>query len=197
MKRVVTMMNQQSMQKNKFSTRQLTFIGLMAAIVFVSNYIQFKIPIGIGGDMTRIHVANAFCLLGGIVLGPVAGGLSAGIGSALFDILDPVFITSAPFTFVFKFLMAFVAGLVAGKRRLNTTECRNLIAASAGQMLYIALYIGKKFITYYFFHREPIDVVLATCTTSLISSLVNAVISVLLVVLLVPAFSKILKSMHA
>ena len=44
-------------------------------------------------------------------------GLAAGIGSALYDVLDPVYITSAPFTFVFKFLMAWVAGAAAGKDR--------------------------------------------------------------------------------
>lgn len=95
---------QNTKNSNKYSTRQIAFIGVMAAIVFVSNYIQIKIPVGVN-DMTRIHVANAFCLLAGIVLGPVQGGLAAGIGSALYDVLDPVYITSAPFTFVFKFLM--------------------------------------------------------------------------------------------
>ena len=28
---------------NRYSTRQIAFIGVMAAIVFVSNYIQIKI----------------------------------------------------------------------------------------------------------------------------------------------------------
>lgn len=182
--------------KKAFSTRQIAFIGVMAAIVFVSNYIQFKIPIGIGTDMTRIHVANAFCLLGGIVLGPLAGGLSAGIGSALYDVLDPVYITSAPFTFVFKFLMAYTAGLIAGKDHLNVKNGRALASAAVGQTVYIVLYIGKKFITYYFLHKEPLNVALANCGTSLLASLTNAIISVVLVGLLTPVFCKIVKSIR-
>ena len=188
-------MNNQNTQK-KFSTRDVAFIGVMAAIVFVSNYISFTIPLGVGGDITRIHVANAFCLLGGIVLGPVAGGLSAGIGSMLYDFTIPQFISGSPFTFAFKFLMAFVAGHVIGNQRLVAKPSRNLLAAILGQLTYIVLYIGKKFISYYFLQHEPLNVTLAACGTSLGSSLINAVISVIIVSLLAPVFCKIMKSMH-
>lgn len=179
---------------NKYSTRQIAFIGVMAAIVFVSNYIQIKIPIGVN-DVTRIHVANAFCLLAGIVLGPVQGGLAAGIGSALYDVLDPVYITSAPFTFAFKFLMAFVAGKVAGKDNLNIKNGRALLAAFLGQLTYIVLYISKKFIVY-LIQGEPVNVAIGLCITSLTASLLNAVISVVVVGLLAPVFCKIIKSVR-
>ena len=178
-----------------FSTRQVAFVGVMAAIIFISNYIQIKIPIGFN-DATRIHVANAFCLLSGIVLGPVQGGLAAGIGSALYDVLDPVFITSAPFTFVFKFLMAFAAGFIAGKDNLNIKKSRALLAAFVGQALYIVLYIGKKFITYVFFHKEPINVAIGLCVSSFTASLLNAVLSVIVVALLAPSFCRIIKGLH-
>ena len=186
---------QNTKNSNKYSTRQIAFIGVMAAIVFVSNYIQIKIPVGVN-DMTRIHVANAFCLLAGIVLGPVQGGLAAGIGSALYDVLDPVYITSAPFTFVFKFLMAWVAGAVAGEDHLNIKNARALMAAFLGQATYIVLYIGKKFITYVFFHGEPVNVAIGLCISSITASLLNAVISVIVVGLLAPVFCKIVKSVH-
>lgn len=179
---------------NKYSTRQIAFIGVMAAIVFVSNYIQIKIPIGVN-DVTRIHVANAFCLLAGIVLGPIQGGLAAGIGSALYDVLDPVYITSAPFTFAFKFLMAFIAGKVAGEDNLNIKNGRALLAAFLGQLTYIVLYIGKKFIVY-MIQGEPVSVAIGLCITSLTTSLLNAVISVVVVGLLAPVFCKIIKSVR-
>lgn len=178
--------------KKAFSTRQIAFIGVMAAIVFVSNYIQIKIPIGVN-DVTRIHIANAFCLLAGIALGPVHGGLAAGIGSALYDVLDPVYITSAPFTFAFKFLMAFVAGKVAGKDNLNIKTGRSFVAALLGQLTYIVLYIGKKFIVY-MIQGEPVNVAVGLCITSLTASLTNAVISVIIVGLLAPVFCKIVKT---
>lgn len=180
---------------NRYSTRQIAFIGVMAAIVFVSNYIQIMIPVGIG-DMTRIHVANAFCLLAGIALGPVPGGLAAGIGSALYDVLNPAFISSAPFTFVFKFLMAWVAGTAAGKDRLNVKNGRALVAAFLGQATYIVLHIGKEFITYVFFHGEPVNVAIGLCVSSFMTSLLNAVISVVVVGLLAPVFCKIIKTIR-
>jgi uncharacterized membrane protein len=179
---------------NRYSTRQIAFIGVMAAIVFVSNYIQIKIPVGIN-DVTRIHVANAFCLLAGIALGPVQGGLAAGIGSALYDVLDPVYITSAPFTFVFKFLMAWVAGAAAGKDRLNVKTGRALVAAFLGQATYIVLHIGKKFIVY-LIQGEPINVAIGLCVSSFMTSLLNAVISVVVVGLLAPVFCKIIKTIR-
>lgn len=185
---------QNTKNSNKYSTRQIAFIGVMAAIVFVSNYIQIKIPVGVN-DVTRIHVANAFCLLAGIVLGPVQGGLAAGIGSALYDVLDPVYITSAPFTFAFKFLMAWVAGKVAGKDHLNIKNARALLAAFLGQTTYIVLYIGKKFITY-LIQGEPVNVAIGLCISSLAASLLNAVISVVVVGLLAPVFCKIMKSIR-
>lgn len=185
---------QNTKNSNKYSTRQIAFIGVMAAIVFVSNYIQIKIPVGVN-DVTRIHVANAFCLLAGIVLGPVQGGLAAGIGSALYDVLDPMFITSAPFTFAFKFLMAWVAGAVAGKDRQNIKNGRALLAAFLGQATYIVLYISKKFIVY-MIQGEPVNVAIGLCISSFTASLLNAVISIVVVGLLAPVFCKIVKEVQ-
>ena len=58
------------------STRRLTLVGVMAAFCFLSNYLS--IPIG---DVSRIHFGNVFCVLSGLLLGPVAGGLCGGIGA--------------------------------------------------------------------------------------------------------------------
>jgi len=148
----------QNTQNRRFTTRQLAFIGVMAAIVFVSNYIQIKIPVGVN-DVTRIHVANAFCLLAGIAMGPVHGGLAAGIGSALYDVLDPVYITSAPFTFAFKFLMAYVAGKVAGKNHLDIKMPRALTAACLAlcfiTQLSLSFFHAKARKLSYVFSRAP------------------------------------------
>ena len=176
---------------HKFTTREVAFIGMMSAIVFVSNYISFTIPLAIGGDITRVHVANAFCLLAGLSLGPVAGGLSAGIGSMMYDFTIPQFIAGSPFTFAFKFLMAYTAGCVVGKSKDKIAPARIITAGVLGQLCYIVLYIGKKFITYHFLHGEPLNVTLAACGTSLLTSLVNAVIAVTVACLLAPVFRKV------
>ena len=97
--------------ENKLTIKKITLIGVMAALVFVASQIQIRIPLG--GSETRIHIGNGFCLLCGLILGPVTGGLAAGFGSALFDLFNPVYLPSAPFTFAFKFLMAFICGKIA------------------------------------------------------------------------------------
>lgn len=99
------------MENSSKSVYRVAAVGVFAALVFVSNMVSIPIPVAIG-DVSRIHLGNIFCLLSGFVLGPVGGGLAAGIGSALYDVTNPAYIASAPFTFVFKFLLAAVCGWV-------------------------------------------------------------------------------------
>ena len=125
--------------ENKMIYR-VTLTAVFAALVFVSSMISVPIPVAIG-DVTRIHLGNIFCLLSGFVLGPVGGGLAAGLGSALYDMTNPAYIASAPFTFVFKFLLAAVCGWAAyarGSRAENHGQ--NILAAIAGSATYMVLY---------------------------------------------------------
>lgn len=57
---------------------KISAVGIFAALVFVSNYLSVPVPVAIG-DVSRIHLGNIFCLLSGFVLGPIGGGLAAGI----------------------------------------------------------------------------------------------------------------------
>lgn len=113
-------------------------VGLMAALVYVGNYLQIKIPNGV--LVTRIHLGNSMCLLAGLLFGGLSGGLSSGIGAALFDLFDPVYITSAPYTFFSKFAMGFTAGKL---RKKADDKAVVIISAAVGQLVYIILYLGK------------------------------------------------------
>ena len=72
--------------KRKSSIYKIVTVGLLGALVFVSNYLSFPIPVPVG-DISRIHLGNVFCLLSGFVMGPVYGGLASGIGAALYDLI--------------------------------------------------------------------------------------------------------------
>ena len=95
------------------------------------------------GDISRIHLGNAFCLLAGFVMGPIGGGLASGIGAMLYDLTNPAYIASAPFTFVFKFLLAAVCGLIAHKGKITgnmleedftITVPRSIVAGICGSL---------------------------------------------------------------
>lgn len=88
-------------------TLRLVFAALMAAMSCVATMI-IQVPSPTGG---YIHLGDGFVLLSGILLGPIYGGLAAGIGSMLADILSG-YIAWAPATLVIKALAAVVGSLI-------------------------------------------------------------------------------------
>ena len=159
----------------KLNIRQVAFVGIMAALVYVTSaYLQINIPTAIGS--TRLHMGNVMCLLSGLLLGPFHGGLAAGIGSVFFDLTNPLYIASAPFTFAFKFIMAWLCGIIAhkcGKEMLWKT----ILAAVAGAVTYVILYLGKSLIEDYFVLGLPLEAVVLTVTQKGLVSTVNGMIA--------------------
>ena len=97
------------------AVQKIAMTGLMAALSYVVfTFLQIKIPLP-GGDATSIHLGNAVCVLGALILGGFYGGLGGAIGMTIGDLLDPVYITSAPKTFVLKFCIGLIAGFIAHK----------------------------------------------------------------------------------
>ena len=163
-------MSSLSSSKKKFTIYQLAFTALMAALVFVSTQFNIKIPLGMG--------------------------VTSMIGSFFFDLLDPVFITSAPFTLVFKFIMAFVCGKIAysGGHTADSHK-RNLIASIAGLLAYIVLHLGKTFIANALLGSAFLPN-LTTVGYSALPSIINAVIATIVAVPLAAALRLALKKAH-
>ena len=87
--------------KNK-KAFQIASTGLMAALSYVVfTFLQIKITLP-GGDATSIHLGNAVCVLGALLLGGLYGGLGGAIGMTIGDLLDPVYVVYAPKTFILK-----------------------------------------------------------------------------------------------
>ena len=180
-------------EKKRWSVATLCVIGLMAALCFVSNYIQIPIPTPMGN--TRVHFGNVFCLLSGYLLGGLGGGLAAGLGNFLYDLTDPRFIASAPFTFLFKFMMAYVCAVLAHSfgghaRRVG----QNIVAGAAGALTYVALYLGKNFVEYRFLQGMELEAVLVDMATKAPVSLFNALVAVAVAVPLTVVLQKALKA---
>ncbi|MBO5093372.1 MAG: ECF transporter S component [Lachnospiraceae bacterium] len=100
--------------KNK-KAFQIASTGLMAALSYVVfTFLQIKITLP-GGDATSIHLGNAVCVLGALILGGVYGGLGGAIGMTIGDLFDPVYVIYAPKTLILKFCIGMITGIVAHK----------------------------------------------------------------------------------
>jgi uncharacterized membrane protein len=169
-------------KKSKFSAQTMAAIGVMAALVFITTrYLQIPMPVTIRGK-TRIHLGNSMCILAGLLFGGLPGGLAAGIGSAIVDLMDPLWAPEFYITFINKFMMGLVAGLVsrAGKKR---STGKNILAAALGEITYIILYLTKTFIKLKLLGQEN-RVIWPMLLTRLGGSLVNGALAVVISVLL-------------
>lgn len=94
------------------NVRTLTMAAMFAALCYVGfAYFQIKIPVG--DSATSFHLGNVFCVLAALCIGGMWGGLAGAIGMTIGDLFDPVYITSAPKTFVLKLCIGLIAGLLA------------------------------------------------------------------------------------
>lgn len=157
---------------------KIVTVGLMAALVFVGNYLSFPIPNGI--LVTRIHLGNSMCLLAGLLFCGSTGGLASGIGAAVYDLMNPAYVLSAPYTFLSKFAMGFVAGKLnrhnkEGKIPLSTT----ITAAVFGQLTYIVLYLIKSFFTVLIIGGTT-EAAWTAVGTNAITSVINAALAVII-----------------
>jgi uncharacterized membrane protein len=102
-----------SMNQTNKTIHKVSLTGLFAAMSYVVfTFLQFKITLP-GGDATSIHLGNAVCVLGALLLGGLYGGLGGAIGMTIGDLFDPVYIIYAPKTFVLKLCIGLITGLVA------------------------------------------------------------------------------------
>ena len=133
------------MKNRRMSAVSLAVLGMMTALVFVSNYLRIILPIAIGGK-TSFTLANIMCCLSGLLLGP-AGGLASGLGSALYDLTNPLFAAECWITFLTKGIMGLAAGWVlrSAAHREAPRYPRCLAGAVCGCIAYYVLYFFKCF----------------------------------------------------
>lgn len=178
------------MNKNRISIYRIASIGVLSAMVFAANF--FSIPIG---DISRIHFGNVFCVLSGLLLGPLSGGLCAGFGGFFYDLFNPLYAAEAPVTFILKFVLGFVAGAISHPKSGATAgPLRNCLAAVCGSLSYVAVYLLKNFIYEYCLLRNPVETVTAKLAIKAVSSLTNGFIAVAVAIILLPVFLKAMKT---
>ena len=187
------------MEQRNQTVMKLAQTALLAALCYVSfTFLQIKIPMP-GGDATSIHIGNAFCVLGALLLGGWYGGLAGAVGMTIADIMDPIYIVGAPKTFVLKLCIGLIVGLVAHKvARINESSDKkyvvkwSIIASVAGLGFNVVAdpLVGYFYKQYILGQPQQMAEVLAKWSTA--TTFVNAVISTILVAFLYNAVRPIL-----
>lgn len=182
---------------------KLAETALLAALCYVAfTFLQIKIPVP-GGDATSLHIGNAFCVLGALLLGGWYGGIAGAVGMTIADIMDPVYITVAPKTFVLKLCIGLITGLVAHKiAKINESTDRkyvfkwSVIASIAG----LAFNVVADPVVGYFYKQyilgQPQKLAEALAKMSAVATLINAIVSVILVVIIYNALRPALIKSH-
>lgn len=168
---------------------KVALTALMTALCYVS-FTFLKIPVPtFGGDYVALHVGNAFCVLAALLLGGGYGGLAGALGMTIADLLDPVYITSAPKTFLLKFCIGLIAGFIAHKVAKITADhdskyvfCWTLIAAvvSLGFNVIMDPIVGYFYKNYILGVRSDAAKIMATWAAGV--TLINAVAGTIVVV---------------
>lgn len=124
----------------------MALTGLFAALSYVVfTFLQIKITLP-GGDATSIHLGNAVCVLGALIMGGLYGGLGGAIGMTIGDLFDPVYVVYAPKTFILKLCIGLITGLVAHRiGKINETGdkkriFRFVVAASVCGLLFNVIF---------------------------------------------------------
>ncbi|WRS26427.1 ECF transporter S component [Oscillospiraceae bacterium MB08-C2-2] len=179
------------MKNNRFDLYDIVLVGVMAAICFATTvFLKITIPTPAGPVMLKL--GNVFCLLAGLLFGGLRGGLAAGIGSALYDLTDPLFVADTPLTFIRFFLMAFLCGVIAqwGNRNKKGFAV-NILAATVGSAFSLAFYWVKN-ITELVLAGSVFSAAVTAATVKLVVSGINAVAAVIIAVAIAPACKKAL-----
>lgn len=156
--------------KRTWTTEKIVYTAALAALVCAVTFFRFPL---LG---SKIHFANAMCLLSGLLMGPLAGGLAAGLGSTLYDALFGGYdLLNCAVTFVTKFLMAWFCARIAFSGGAEADRHgRNIAACVAGALSYVAMYMLKTFVFQIFVYGYPLETAVVTMGSKLPASLLNA-----------------------
>ena len=179
---------------------KLVLTALRAALCYVA-FTFLKIPIPTpGGDTTALHIGNAFCVLAALLLGGGYGGVAGSLGMTIADLLDPVYITSAPKTFILKLCIGLIAGFVAHKIAHITEDHDSryimkwsLIASVAGLGFNVVMdpIVGYFYKNYILGVESSAAKIMATWAAG--ATLVNAIVGTIVVVVVYMAVRPVLK----
>ena len=183
-------------KKQRISTRKIVFVALMAALTVAGSALRITLPIDIAGT-TSFHLGNIMCALSGLLLGPWLGGLASGLGSAIYDMTNPLYISECWITFLTKGAYGLAVGLVVWKAKDKWGYGKATIATVTGALTYAVLYLAKS----YFYNGLLLKgltpaAALTTIVAKLPATTFNTVVAIVFAPILAVAIRKALERNH-
>lgn len=164
------------------NTKKLVISALLCTLTTIATMI-IKVPTPTQG---YIHIGDGLVLLCGIILGPVTGGLAAGIGSMLADILTGYFIY-APVTFLIKALAAFITGTFFHLMRKKD----NKVTTNYSKQIILSGIAGSGVVTIGYFIYESVLYSIPAAAVGIYMNLLQNLFGIIIAVLLMPILIRI------
>ena len=153
--------------KKHISTKDITNIAIMAALVFISTFL-IKIP-SLNG---YTHIGDSMIIISALILGKKKGALAAGLGAALCDLLSGYMQYIIP-TFLIKAIMVLIIATIA-ENLINKTKFAWILGAIIGCSFQVVGYCLVETILYGFAGA------LASVPANIIQSIVGITLAVVL-----------------
>lgn len=124
--------------KSSIKTIDIVQISLMAAITFIATSV-IHVPTFMG----VLHLGDSMIFLSAILFGRKKSAIASAVGMCLFDLISG-YTLWAPFTFVIKGVMGYIAGTIAYRKNYDGNSTPNNIFAFvvAGIWMITAYYLG-------------------------------------------------------
>ena len=157
--------------KKHISTRDITKIAIMAALVFVATFL-IKIP-SLNG---YTHIGDSMVIISALILGKKKGALAAGLGAGLCDLLSGYMQYIIP-TFLIKAIMVLIIVTMA-ENLIGKTKFAWIIGSIIGCIFQVIGYCLVETVMYGFAGA------LASVPSNIIQSIVGIVSAVVLAAVL-------------
>ena len=186
--------------EKKNTTKKIVLTAMLAALTVAGSAIRVTMPISIGGN-TSFHLGNILCALSGLLLGPWYGALAAGLGSALYDCLNPLYIAECWITFLTKGAYGLVAGLLFWNVFEANAAEKNVygkaaISSAAGAVTYAVLYLLKSYLKGIWVGGLTHSAALVSLAAKLPATVFNGAVAIIFAPVLYTAIRAALKKSH-
>lgn len=154
--------------------KKLVTAALMAALTCFATYI-IRIPSPVGG---YAHLGDSFVILSGLILGPIYGGLAAGIGSLLAELIAG-YPQYAIATLIIKALAAVAASLLLKYGKKNLSKRSMAVSTVILSGIFAAVIVTPGYFIYESF-LYGVGGALTAIPLNLVQNLLGLVLSVIL-----------------